>query len=87
VRVVVIGRVQGVGFRFFVRERAMALGLSGYVRNLADGRSVEVAAEGLRSHLELLLRALAGGPPAAHVTRVDTEWCDGPLGVEGFVVR
>jgi acylphosphatase len=67
------GLVQGVGFRYFVRRQASALGLSGYVRNAADG-SVEVVAEGGRLMLERLLRELERGPLGAEVERVDTRW-------------
>ena len=68
--VVVRGRVQGVGFRWFVRERGRALGLSGWVRNLADG-SVEVVANGERLALERLRMLLGQGPPGAAVSAVD----------------
>jgi acylphosphatase len=68
--VVVRGRVQGVGFRWFVRERGRALGLSGWVRNLADG-SVEVAANGERRALERLRVLVGQGPPGADVSAVN----------------
>jgi acylphosphatase len=71
---VVHGRVQGVGFRDFVIHRARTLGLSGYVRNQADGRSVEVLAEGTRESLERLLEHLRTGPRAAHVQSVEEAW-------------
>ena len=73
-RAVVRGRVQGVGFRDFVYTRARFLGLTGYVRNLPDGRSVEVVAEGLRDGLEQLLGYLRDGPRMARVDAVDVEW-------------
>ena len=63
------GRVQGVGFRWFVREEARRLGLSGWVSNLPDG-CVEVAAGGEGSSLERLRAALAVGPAGAEVTEV-----------------
>lgn len=62
----VIGVVQGVGFRWFVRERARRLGLAGWVRNLPDG-SVEVAAEGDAGQLDLLRGELLRGPSGAAV--------------------
>jgi acylphosphatase len=62
----VTGIVQGVGFRWFVRERARRLGLSGWVRNLEDG-SVEVAASGDAHQLDLLRRELQRGPNGASV--------------------
>lgn len=68
--VVVRGRVQGVGFRWFVREQARVLRLSGWVRNRPDG-TVEVAAEGTTAALDRLRAALADGPAGAAVASVD----------------
>lgn len=68
----VTGVVQGVGFRWFVREKARRLGLAGWVRNLPDG-SVEVAASGEQGQVDLLLRELEKGPPGAIVDRVHAE--------------
>jgi acylphosphatase len=65
-RVVVRGRVQGVGFRWFVRERARTLRLAGCVCNRPDG-SVEVQAEGDQAAIDSLLNALRDGPPGAQV--------------------
>lgn len=67
------GRVQGVGFRFFVLEIAETLGVSGWVRNCWD-ETVEVTAEGSRAKLEQLLLALERGPRSAFVSRVQSEW-------------
>jgi acylphosphatase len=63
------GRVQGVGFRFFVEEKARELGVKGYVRNMADG-SVEVYAMGRQEELAKLKDHLASGPPASRVLTV-----------------
>jgi len=68
--VVVRGRVQGVGFRWFVREEARRLNVAGWVRNRADG-CVEVAAEGTNDSIDALRRALEEGPPGATVASVD----------------
>jgi len=68
-RVRISGRVQGVGFRWFVREEARRLGLSGWVSNLPSG-DVEVAAGGERSSLERLRSALRVGPAGARVDAV-----------------
>lgn len=70
---IVEGSVQGVGFRFFVIQRAEELGLTGWVRNLWDGR-VEVTAEGNRPILERLHLYLQEGPCSANVTQVFTDW-------------
>ena len=67
---VVRGRVQGVGFRWFVRESAHRLGLSGWVRNLPDG-SVEVAADGDAESIEVFRGALREGPAGASVAQID----------------
>ena len=63
------GRVQGVGFRWVVREAAVDLGLAGWVRNLPD-RSVEVLAAGDPSALATLRARLTDGPPHARVDRL-----------------
>jgi acylphosphatase len=66
----VSGRVQGVGFRWYVRQAADRLGLAGWVRNHPDG-SVEIAAEGSVGAQEQLLSAARRGPPGADVERVE----------------
>jgi len=73
---VVRGRVQGVYFRAFVRNRAEALGLTGYVRNLPGGGAIEVRAEGEKTKLDGLLEHLNVGPPRARVDQVDVEWLE-----------
>ncbi len=73
-RAVVRGRVQGIGFRDYVLTRAGFLGLTGYVRNLPDGRSVEIVAEGARPDLEQLLDYLREGPRISRIDAVDAEW-------------
>jgi acylphosphatase len=69
----VSGRVHGVFFRAYVESRAGALNLTGYVRNMSDGR-VEVRAEGERERLEKLVHYLEVGSPAARVDKVITIW-------------
>jgi acylphosphatase len=64
------GRVQGVGFRYFVNSQAHKLGVTGWVRNLPDGR-VELVAEGLATNLEALLLAVGQGPAGARVDKVE----------------
>jgi acylphosphatase len=76
------GRVQGVGYRAFVRRHALDLGLAGSAENLDDGR-VEVVAEGPRSELEHLLVFLRRGPAHAGVRDVEAHWGEGS-GLRGF---
>jgi acylphosphatase len=83
VQLVVHGRVQGVGFRAFVAHEARALGLSGTVRNRADG-SVEIEAEGAAGALEALAAAVRRGPVAARVERVEQALGEGPARYRGF---
>lgn len=68
------GRVQGVGYRMFAADGARRLGLDGYVRNLPDGHTVEVVAEGERAALEELLALLRRGPRMARVEGVGASW-------------
>ena len=81
-RFLVSGRVQGVFYRASTREQAQALGLSGYAKNLPDGR-VEVVASGEDSAIDALERWLWRGPVAAEVTQVTREHCVAPDG-DGF---
>ena len=85
-RAVVQGFVQGVGFRYYVLQRARLLGVAGYVRNYPDG-SVEVVAEGDRALLEQLLEALERGPIGASVSYVDREWLPSRQQFHRFEVR
>jgi acylphosphatase len=68
--VVVRGRVQGVGFRWFVREAARRADMAGWVRNQPDG-SVEVAVEGTDLAIQSMRRALSHGPPGAVVSSIE----------------
>ncbi|MBV2362582.1 acylphosphatase [Streptomonospora nanhaiensis] len=80
------GRVQGVGFRWWVRSRALELGLTGAATNLADGR-VEVVAEGPRERCAQLLAHLRGGETPGEVTGVVERW-ENPRGAySGFAER
>lgn len=78
------GRVQGVGFRWWVRARALELGLTGSASNLADGR-VEVIAEGPRESCEQLLELLRGGGTPGRVEGVVERWSDPRGNRHGFV--
>jgi acylphosphatase len=68
-RFLVSGRVQGVGFRWFVEREAVTVGVTGWVRNREDGR-VEVMATGTRQQLATLHARLREGPRAARVDEV-----------------
>jgi acylphosphatase len=83
---VVEGRVQGVGFRYFVLSKANQLNITGWVRNTPEG-NVEVIAEGDRVELEDLLSALRKGPRSAFVSNIKENW-DTPSGeFQNFSVR
>lgn len=83
---IVHGRVQGVGFRAFVVDRGIAIGVKGWARNRWDG-TVEVLADGDRQQLEQLLSALHQGPRMANVTRVDKDWGTSDGEFSSFHVR
>jgi acylphosphatase len=73
---IVTGRVQGVGFRDYVQRQAVRRGLTGFVRNRDDGRSVEVVAEGDDSSLSKFVDTLRNGPGMARVDDVDLRMSD-----------
>lgn len=72
-RILVSGRVQGVGYRAFTLRAASERNLAGGVRNCDDGR-VELEAEGPKEKIVSLISALKIGPPASRVTDVQVEW-------------
>jgi acylphosphatase len=84
-RVVVHGRVQGVFFRDSLRQRALAAGVCGWVRNRADG-AVEAVLEGPAEAVEAVLRFAAEGPPRASVTELRA-FEEEPEGLTGFEIR
>ena len=81
------GRVQGVGFRWFVQAAAQRLGVRGWARNLADGRRVEVVAEGPRPALEGLLAEVRRGPSGSRVEAVSESWAPASGELRGFEIR
>ncbi|HET7750836.1 MAG TPA: acylphosphatase [Terriglobales bacterium] len=85
-RFVVRGRVQGVGFRWFVEREAHMLGVSGWVRNNADG-SVEVLAMGTREQLSGLRSRLQQGPRAARVDAVEEKDTQPVAGLNSFRIE
>ena len=82
----VSGVVQGVYFRDFTRSHAIVLGLTGWVRNVSDGR-VEAVVEGEREKIDHLLERLRSGPPASRVDDVQVEGEDYSGEFGNFQVR
>jgi len=72
-KIIVKGRVQGVGFRWFVQQKAKKFDVSGYVRNLDNG-DVEIEAEGDRGRVEELVKSVRVGPAFSKVREVVIEW-------------
>ena len=85
-RYVVRGRVQGVGFRWFVEREAHILGITGWVRNNHDG-SVEVLAQGTRDQLSGLHGRLREGPRASRVDSVDVTDASPTAGLSSFRIE
>lgn len=80
------GRVQGVGFRWWVRSNGLELGLLGMAENLVDGR-VKVVAEGNRDNCMALLERLEAPGAPGHVVQVTHRWDEARGGLAGFVER
>lgn len=86
VSVIVRGRVQGVGYRFWTRGAAERLGLDGYVRNRVDG-TVEALVSGPAEAVAAMLEACRHGPSGAQVTAVEVTDGAVPPTVPGFAIR
>jgi len=85
-RFLVRGRVQGVGFRWFVEREAHILGITGWVRNNHDG-TVEVLAQGTRDQLAGLRSRLLEGPRAARVDDVEESEAEPVKGMSSFRIE
>ncbi len=85
-RFIVRGRVQGVGFRWFVEREAHTLGIAGWVRNNRDG-SVEVLAQGTRDQISGLRSRLREGPRAARVDDVEESEAPAAAGINSFRIE
>jgi acylphosphatase len=72
-QVYITGRVQGVNFRYYTRQQAVELGVSGWVRNVRDGR-VEAVFQGDQEQVAKILEWCQRGPPSARVVDVAVEW-------------
>jgi len=83
-RLIIVGRVQGVGFRDWLRWEAEGLGIEGWVRNLPSG-AVEAVVAGVGSAVDVLVARCEDGPPAARVERVERSPASTPEG-SGFRV-
>ena len=81
-----MGRVQGVGFRYFVWREAEALGIDGWVRNRADG-TVEALARGTTHDLDRFQHILEEGPRWSHVTSVAATDEPDEEALDGFEIR
>ena len=86
VRIIVRGRVQGVGFRYFTKQRADAYNLIGFVQNLTDG-NVEVVAKGPQKSLDNLIEDLKSGPPGSAVSDCVVNWRPAIYQVQGFTIK
>ena len=85
-RALIEGKVQGVFYRANAREKDTALGLKGFVKNLANG-SVELQAEGEDQNLQDLIHWCEHGPPGSRVDRVQVEWLS-PIGTDpSFLIQ
>lgn len=80
------GRVQGVGFRWWARARALELGLTGFAANKPDGR-VHVVAQGPREHCQRLLDLVNAGATPGRVETVVCDWSAAGDPIEGFAER
>lgn len=85
-RLVVKGRVQGVGFRYFTQQKATRLGIVGFVRNLVDG-CVEIEAEGAVEDMEIFLGEINRGPSSARVTQVEQQALPKQIELESFEIK
>lgn len=81
----IYGHVQGVGFRYFVMQKAENYGISGFAKNQLNG-NVYIEAEGQPEKLELFIQSCKQGPSHAWVEKVDIQYC--PVqGFEGFIKK
>jgi acylphosphatase len=85
-RILITGLVQGVFFRREITDLARRLGVSGWVKNLPDGK-VEALAEGDRSRLDELIRFCHVGPRGAVVRKVEVDWSDYSGEFRGFRIN
>ena len=80
------GRVQGVGFRFTTENLALSVGLTGWVKNLTDGK-VEVVCEGDEAQLVHFLEKMRHGPMKPYIRGVETNWSEATGEFDDFTIR
>lgn len=80
------GKVQGVGFRNFIQRKAHTMDVTGWVKNLRDGR-VEAVFEGEKMDVDQMIEACFDGPPAANVHNVEEEWEEPESDISGFDIK
>lgn len=85
VHIIVEGRVQGVGFRYHIQDAAKKLKLTGWVRNLDEGK-VEILAEGDKKALLELVGIARNGPSRSNVIDIKTEWLEPSGGYKYFMI-
>jgi acylphosphatase len=83
--VFISGFVQGIGFRQFILRQAQDLRLTGWVRNIPDGR-VEAIFQGQKEKIEEMIKLCRKGPFLADIKRVDVEWEENQTEFEGFEI-
>ncbi|MBS4175283.1 acylphosphatase [Bacillus sp. FJAT-49736] len=84
--IIAIGKVQGVGFRFTIQQKAISLGITGWVKNLADG-TVEIVAEGTKDELNILINSMKKGlNPFIKIDDLRVEITDDSKGFKKFKV-
>ncbi|MFC1538822.1 acylphosphatase [Candidatus Latescibacterota bacterium] len=86
VHIIAHGRVQGVGFRFFVRDKANLFGLKGWVRNCSDG-TVEIHAEGSKEILRDFVTEVEKGPIFGNVSDLTVDWIEPENAFTGFNIK
>lgn len=85
VHIVVTGRVQNVGFRYWTRRLARKLNISGTVQNHVDG-SVMIIAQGDENALKILVESTSEGPPLSDVSNMKVDWLEPTQKFEGFEI-
>lgn len=85
-RIVVRGTVQGVGFRYFVMQKAQEMRLKGYVQNLPNGE-VEAVVEGDKLFIEDIYKSMQNGPNKAKVTDHSIHWMDPKKDFKTFMIK